>query len=414
MNKINAARQPKLAYLATHPIQYQAPMLRYIVDNSNIDLTALFMSDFSLKTYHDKQFGATFKWDVPLVEGYKHIVLPSLGDNSSIQNPRPFNYGFKEIFQQEGFDALWTHGHSHQNSVRAIKAAHGLGIKTMTRAESQHEVSHGAGLHRRMRDAAMLKVFAMLDAFLCVGTANREYYKSWGIDESKMFTVPYAVDNASFQERTAAAVDQADELAKEWGIDRNRPVILYCSKLTERKKIMNLARAYDQLSVDGKEPHAQLLIVGDGEQRPELEAWIAERHWDSVKFVGFQNQTVLPAVFRLSDIFVLASAREPWGLIVNEVMNAGMPVIVSDEVGSRFDLVEEGRNGYIVPVESIETLSDRLRTLSSDDDLRRSMGQRSLEIINNWGYREDLIGLVSALNALGFNAECTGMHSLAS
>ncbi len=396
----------KLAYFASHPIQYQAPMLRLIAEHSNIDLTAVFMSDFSVRDYHDKQFGTAIKWDVPLLDGYKSLVMPAIGSLDSIKSPRPFSYGFKKIFEEHGFNSLWSHGHAHQNSVRALKTAHKLGMKTMSRAESQHEVAHGSGLHRKLRDAAMKNVFKSIDAFLCVGTANREYYKSWGVSEDCLFNVPYAVDNDSFQQKTAAAGAQAEELRQKWGIDPNRPVILYASKLTARKKIMDLAHAYERLSVDGAEPDAQLLVVGDGELRPDLEDWMKQKGWGSVKFVGFQNQSVLPAVYRLSDIFVLASAREPWGLIVNEVMNAGMPVIVSDEVGSRLDIVEEGGNGHVVPVGDVEMLSARLGSLCNSKELRDQMGRRSLEIINGWSYWEDLEGLVEALNWLGFDAEC--------
>ncbi len=76
--------------MVSHPIQYQAPLLRYITENSDIELTALFMSDFSVREYHDKEFGTTFQWDVPLLEGYKHQFLPVVGSRDSIENPKPF------------------------------------------------------------------------------------------------------------------------------------------------------------------------------------------------------------------------------------------------------------------------------------------------------------------------------------
>ena len=86
-------RRIKLAYLVSHPIQYQAPLLRRIAEESDIDLTVFFGSDFSLRNYEDKGFGVTVKWDVPLVEGYRHEFLPSLRDNATVSPFAPINHG---------------------------------------------------------------------------------------------------------------------------------------------------------------------------------------------------------------------------------------------------------------------------------------------------------------------------------
>src|SRR5215469_13966387 len=83
----------RLAYLVSHPIQYQAPLLRRIAREPDIDLTVLFGSDFSVRGYQDQGFGVDIKWDVPLVEGYRHEFLPKLRDGSDVNLLSPLNYG---------------------------------------------------------------------------------------------------------------------------------------------------------------------------------------------------------------------------------------------------------------------------------------------------------------------------------
>lgn len=395
----------KVAYLVSHPIQYQAPLLKHIVEHSNVDLTALFMSDFSVRSYHDKEFGTELKWDVPLLEGYKHQFLPTVGGREKIDNPRPFVPNFKKILKEGEFDVLWSHGYAHQNSVRAIAAAKSLGMDVMVRAESQWASALGTGIRRKAKEVMIRRVFGMVDAFLCIGSANQQYYTSFEVPDSKMFLVPYAVDNERFQQRCNEARPKAAEFKMKLDMDLERPVVLYASKLTARKKITDLMAAFEiafAAAPDGRKPY--LMIAGDGEQRPELEQWMASGWAEHTRFLGFQNQTELPLIYAASDLFVLASAREPWGLVVNEVMNAEMPVVVSDEVGSAYDLVQEGETGWVIKVGDIQALANCITKICLDPGLSAQMGRAAMERVSQWGYEEDLDGILQALQHLGYEA----------
>jgi len=120
-----------------------------------------------------------------------------------------------------------------------------------------------------------------------------------------------------------------------------------------------------------------------------------------VRFAGFQNQTQMPAYYAACDVYVLCSQRETWGLAVNEAMNAGKPVIVTDQVGAAKDLVGDGDNGYVVPVGDVDVLSDRLRRITSDELLARRMGASSLRRISRWDFEADVAGLWQALLGCG-------------
>src|SRR5580700_7267130 len=134
-----AARKIRLAYLVSHPIQYQAPLLRRIAQEPDIELVVFFGSDFSVRGYKDEGFGVGVKWDVPLLDGYRHEFLPVLRDGSNPGAMSPLNYGiFSRLRGSKdaaGFDVLWVHGYSSVNALQAMLAAKALGIPVLVRAE---------------------------------------------------------------------------------------------------------------------------------------------------------------------------------------------------------------------------------------------------------------------------------------
>ena len=399
--KPSCARSPyRVAYLVSHPIQYQAPLLRYIVAHSNIELTAFFLSDFSVRSYRDEGFGTAVEWDVPLLDGYPSEVLPSLGGNQRVTSVLPLVHGLARRLRSDRFDALWMHGYTHPANLRALIVAKSQGIKVLVRAETQMGAAGGSSSVRRIKEPILRRLFGNVDAFLSIGSLNTAYYRRYGVPDAKIFSVPYAVDNEFFQKQAQLAHPGREDLRCSLGLMPGRPIILFASKLLRRKRAGDLLEAYQRLSPDGRgEPLPYLLFVGDGEERLALEEKSKETGWSSIRFLGFKNQTDLPALFDLCDVFVLPSEAEQWGLIVNEVMNAAKPVIVTDEVGAAPDLVRDGENGYVVPVGDIAALALRLKEVTGDAENARRMGERSLEIIEKWGFKEDLEGLAQALKA---------------
>ena len=167
----------------------------------------------------------------------------------------------------------------------------------------------------------------------------------------------------------------------------------------ERKRPKDLVEAVARLAKDPKNRQPYLLMVGDGEQRAPLEQQVQDLGIEgSVRFTGFRNQSELPSFYSLCDVFVLPSLLEPWGLAVNEVMTAGRAVVASDQVGAVFDLIRDGENGHVFPAGDVDALTTSLSHIVSDPDISEKMGQRSLEIIENWGFREDIEGLKSGLD----------------
>ncbi|WP_260705404.1 glycosyltransferase family 4 protein [Edaphobacter flagellatus] len=393
----------RLAYLVSHPIQYQAPLLRRIAREPDIDLTVFFGSDFSVRGYKDEGFGGVgVKWDVPLLDGYRYEFLPALRDNATVSPTTPINYGIlSRLRGKDGdapFDALWVHGYASINSLHAMFAARALGIPVLLRAESwlgDRERSSGKLAAKHLFFRALGK---FVDGILPIGTLNDDYWRYYLGDNFPRFLMPYAVDNDYFQKRSIEAAATRKQLQSDLNLDPDRPVILFASKLQARKRCGDLLDAYKRLSpAPGVEPHPYLVIVGDGEERASLEQAARATGFSSIRFCGFRNQSELPRFFDLCSVFVLPSRHEPWGLIVNEVMNASRPVVVTDEVGCQRDLLTPGIEGEVFPAGDVEALASALSRILATPHIAQQMGQQALARIRSWSFEEDVRGLRNAL-----------------
>jgi glycosyltransferase involved in cell wall biosynthesis len=385
----------RLAYLVSHPIQYQAPLLRMLSQQPDIQLKAFFGTS-TIDGFADPGFGTTVKWDVPLLDGYAFEFLPALFEGP-ITSCRPFNVGFSQRLKDDSFDVLWVHGYTRLTSLASIIAAKRRGLRIMLRDEANGLSSHRTSKRRLVRKLFYAFLSRITDAFLAIGTLNHDYYCRLGISEEKIFLVPYAVDNLFFH-REANSSNEIERLRCQLGLRPERPVILFVGKLVERKAPLLLLEAYQRLAKEASsEPSPYLLFAGDGELRGAIEETVLNLGWHSVKVLGFKNQSELPALYELCDLFVLPSSYEPWGLVVNEVMNAGKPIIVSDHVGCWPDLVCPGLNGAVFPAGDVSSLSSAISSALSNRQRLARMGEASRSLIKRWSFNEDLQGIRAAL-----------------
>ena len=388
----------KLAYFVTHPIQYQAPLLRMLAARPEIDLKVFFLSDLSVKSFKDKGFGVAVKWDIPLLDGYRYEFLPRIRDRGTIGFSDPLVYGVGQALRVNQWDAVWFHGYAHYALLWGIWMAVRLKIPVFFRAES-NLVCTSRGM---LKDCFIRWLLRHSSALLWISSDNRDYYLHYGASEKQLFFVPYAVDNQHFRKRSEEAKEQVPALKRELGLSEDLPVILYAGKLLKRKNPMLLLQAYRLLSQDGKTPPPVYLIyVGDGEERSTLGKSIVDLGWQShVKVLGFKNQSQLPLYYTLCDLFVVPSHKEPFGLVINEAMNAGKAIISTNEVGASRDLVYDGINGFVVPAGNVKALSEALRRAISDKKRLQQMGSESLKIIDKWSFEQDVEGIMQALHAV--------------
>ncbi len=393
-------RHFRLAYVVSHPIQYQAGLLRLLAAQLDIDLLVLFCSDFSVRSYKDEGFGTAVTWDTPLLEGYRHVVLPRVRDTDSPNPTSPIAFGFYQHLKRgiDGapFDAVWIHGYSTVNALHAMLAAKALGLPVLLRAESWLEDRSRSSVKLLIKRAYFRLLRSLVHAVLPIGSRNAAYWRYYFGEDFPAFLVPYTVDNHYFAERAEQAATSREALLRELELQPGHPVILFASKLQERKHCDHLLEAFLQVQLPADTPAPYLLIVGDGEMRRDLERRAAESESQRIIFAGFRNQSELPRFFELSSVFVLPSRHEAWGLITNEAMASGMPVIVTESAGCTPDLVRNGVNGFTYPVGDIAALRSALKTCLSSGRAQR-MRQHSRDIIAGWSYAEDVAGLRAAL-----------------
>jgi glycosyltransferase involved in cell wall biosynthesis len=392
-------RSTRVAFINTHPIQYFAPLYADLDRTKDLSVTALYCSDQSVRGAADHGFGRTVKWDIDLLAGYEARFIRGAdrrgppGGFFSMIAPQLWH----EV-RRGGFDAVVVHGHIPAAMLLAAAAAKMAGIPTFFRCDT-HLGARRSAIKRLLRRPLIGTYYRWLDGALAIGSANREFYRALGVPEGRIFDMPYAVDNERFMSGARLANGERGELRSGFGVEDDRPIVLYAAKFQRGKRPDDLLRAAAQLFREGLIFH--VVMVGSGEMELELRALAQELELQNIHFAGFVNQAALPRTYATCDVFVLPSENEAWGLAVNEAMCAGLPIVASSAIGCVPDLVHDGHNGRTFAAGHIDSLSEALRPLLIDPDLRRRMGEASRDIIARWSYAECRGGLCAALASVG-------------
>jgi glycosyltransferase involved in cell wall biosynthesis len=401
-NSQDQSRSRKVARIAvvnSHPIQYFAPLYAYLNAQPDLEVSALYLSDISIRGANDAGFGQAVKWDVDLLAGYNFKFL---GTGARTRDPQGFwSLVAPQVWSElrsGRYDVLWLHGHNYAANLIALMAAKTAGMSVMMRGET-HLGLERRGIKSLLRRPLMGQLYRLCDRLLAIGSANAAFYRAMGVPDKKIFLVPYSVDNDRFTRSAKLTGGERAKIRARNGVPCGQPAVLYAAKFAPRKRPGDVLEAVRRLKMTTNRPFS-LVMAGSGELEGELRAFCAERGMSNVVFTGFVNQSSLPALYGACDIFVLPSEQEPWGLAVNEAMCAGLPIVASREVGCVPDLVEDGVNGYTPRAGDTEALTLALHNLIVDEGLRRRQGQESLRRIQQWGYRQCLEGIRAALVGL--------------
>lgn len=397
-----AARRParrwRIAVVNSHPIQYFAPLYRRLVREPDFDLTVFYCAPGGTAGYHDRGFRAHVRWDVPLLEGYRYELLRNLRRHTA---PAGFwsliNPGVIRRIAGGHYDAVWLHGHNHCTTLLALAAARFTGASVLMRAETHLQLRR-ASVRRWLRPVALRVLYSLCDGCLAIGSRNRSFYERMGVPAHKLHLLPYAVDNDFFSRvADTLSADERRRLRQRLGLPPDLPLVLFAGKLERRKRPGDALAAHGKLQASGA--RSGLALAGSGPLERELRMWTEANEVPRVHFLGFQNQTEMARVYALGDVLVVPAEDEPWGLVVNEAMAAGLPVVATREIGAAPDLVREGRNGFLYDTGDVTRLTDHLRTLL-DGNLRRRMSVEARRIIEGWSFEECVRGLREALRTV--------------
>lgn len=385
----------KIAFLISHPIQVYASFFRSLSKHPDIDLTVYFCIKWGAEEFFDPEFAKTYKWDIPIVEGYKHIFLKNYSPKPSNAFFGQINPGIISELKREKYDAIIIHGYTSVTNWLAFFGSLLSKTPIFFRGIS-HILDKKPWYIRVAKQIILSLLFKICAACLFIGKNNKNYYKQYGVPESKLFFVPHIVDNDFFQGFYKELSPERGKIRQSFGFSDDRPIILFTGKLISKKRPLLVLKAYEKIR---KEHFCGLLFAGDGQLRGEIENLVKKNNIPDVVITGFLNQTELPKAYISGDVLVLPSdVGETWGLVINEGMNFGLPIVVSNKVGCGPDLVRENENGYIFS--SLEELYDSLLKLIVNEELRIKFGKKSKEIINTWGIPECVENIVEALKSV--------------
>ena len=389
---------PRLAVIASHPIQYQAPWFRALA--RRLDVVVLFCHQQTPAGQSAAGFAQEFEWDIPLLEGYEHRWLTNVARSPSVDHRAGCDTPGVGLSIAEGaFDACLVTGWYLKSYTQAIRACGVLGIPVLVRGDSQLK-----GRPVWVRAAKYLPyrwLLAQVDAHLYVGRANYAYLRHYGVPESRLFFCPHFVENDRFAagaERARVAGD-TQRIRAMLGVDGPSLVFAFAGKLIEKKRPADFVRAMARLRSHGVEGVG--VLIGSGPEEQALRE-LATQMNAPVCFAGFKNQTEMPAWYAASDCLVLPSdARETWGLVVNEGMATGLPAIVSDAAGCAEDLIEDGQTGWIYGCGDVEGLVTRMRQMAAlAPEARTQLRRAAMTQVSRYSCDRAVDGVVRALASL--------------
>jgi glycosyltransferase involved in cell wall biosynthesis len=370
--------------LLSHPVQYYSPVFKALAEAMPIHVFYELQEKY---TVFDKGFGVDVRWDTPLFEGYEYSYLPNWsfkpgtdhfmglinpGASSQILNWRP--------------DAVLVYGWKYWTHLTVMRTLQRVGIPVLFRGDSTNLDVESSGLRYTGRKCFLRWVYNHVDIALYVGSRNKEYFMAAGLQNQQLVFAPHAVDNGLF----ARSLDRRGGLRQKLGIADQDVVYLFVGKLEPRKAPDLLIEAFK--GVDSVK--TRLIVVGTG----VMESWLRAQASDRVQFVGFQNQSAISHWYAASDVLVLpSSSGETWGLVINEAMASGLPIIASDKVGAAMDLVAHERNGYVFKSGDPVSLADAMRRMIADSSRLEEMGKRSIEMITNWSVGWQVAGIKTGL-----------------
>ncbi|QNA45012.1 glycosyltransferase family 4 protein [Lacibacter sediminis] len=363
----------KIAIITTHPIQYHAPLFRLLTERKRIALKVFYTWGQSQDAVFDVRFGMKRSWDIPLLDGYEYEFVKNISKHPDsnrffgVRNP-----GLINQLKQEKFDVIIVYRWSLFSHLRILRSF-GSGTKLFFRGDSHLQKSE-KWFKRLLKTILLRYVYKKVDYAFYVGEQNRAYYLQVGLTEKQLRYTPHAIDNERF------AID-ADEWELKANIERaalsipqNSVVFLYAGKFYEIKQLELLINAFRQLKADDY----RLLLIGNGEQEKQLITLAANDH--RIHFQPFRNQSEMPLVYRMGDVFILPSKSETWGLAVNEAMACGRPAIVSDACGCAPELIIEGETGFVFRSGDSNDLLQQMIKFSSIAVARRQGNNALLHI----------------------------------
>jgi glycosyltransferase involved in cell wall biosynthesis len=376
----------KLAVVITHPIQHFAPWFKEIANDRSVQLRVFYCTDWGATDYVDPEFGRVLHWDIPLLEGYPHEFLPIKRRPERMSFWQVDNPSVAQRLEAYEPDVLMVFGYAIRTSWRATAWAKRRRKPVLLISDSS--LRGRKNVYTRMpQEVLVRKFYSNVDAAFSVGDDNRAFHISYGLPTERIYPGGLPIDGLRIQ----AGASGASAARNKIGVASHESVVLFIGKMVGHKRPEDLLKAAVQLS----SPSTWFVFIGDGPLlEPLREAAVAEG-LEKVRFLGFINQSEIPAFIGASDILAVTSELDRHPLVVTEGACAGLAIVCSDRLGciGPADTAQPGVNALVYECGRPEALAAALDSLLGNKKRLTEMQRNSVRI----GMSQDVRPLADAL-----------------
>jgi glycosyltransferase involved in cell wall biosynthesis len=364
---------------------YRIPLFNTLAGNVEVDLHVIFLAetDPTLRQWQ------VYKDEIQ----FSYQVLPSWRQRWGPYNVL-LNHGVGRALATCAPDVILCGGYNYVASWQALWWARAHKVPFLLWSESNaKDLRRGHAVIEFLKSSFLRKC----SGFVVPGRAAQEYLcADKKIMEGALFTAPNAVDNDLFAAGASAARQNAAALRRELGLPKR--YFLFTGRLVREKGVFELLSAYAKLneSIRGQ---VGLVLVGDGVSRRQLEQQATSISPGAIKFAGFAQREQLAIYYGLAEMLVLPTYADTWGLVVNEAMACGLPVILSQSAGCASELMREHWNGLLVPPRDVPSLTFAMSSLAEQPDLCVAMGANSAKHIARYSPTEWSRGIAQMIEA---------------
>jgi glycosyltransferase involved in cell wall biosynthesis len=381
--------KPRVAIITEIIAPYRVPVFNALARNSSIEPHVIFLAetDPSLREWRIYSDEIQFSYDVlpnwrRRIIGYN--VLVNCGLARQLDKIRP--------------DILICGGYNYLASWQAARWCRRHAVPLVLWSES---TSYDQRRQYPVVEFLKKHFLRNCQAFVVAGRSASDYLSSLGVSSEAIVTAPDAVDNDFYIQRAhEARIEAADYRAR---FDLPERFFLYSGRLTKSKGVFDALDAYASLTPDLRS-EVGMVFVGNGDAQADLQKRAKRISPGRIHFAGFVHREDLPAFYALAEMLIFPTHSDPWGLVVNEAMACGLPVITTSVAGCTADLVENGCNGLVVEAGAVDQLASAMTLLTRNREIRNRFAANSRNKIGSHSPEACAEGLVAAVELIAGRA----------